>query len=503
MAFPALSNTVTGNTTVDSYNHTVVLPPVINSGDLLLAFFGYRNNTGTQVVPTWDNSTAGSWTELSGAGLGSATGRSANVYYKFADGTEDGKSLTVTLNDQRKSAYFVHRITGASAIQSSAAASGSTTTVNHPSFSPSWGAADTLWLALGVLTNAPSVSSYPTNYTGGIRNVAGSTNAIVSITSSRQLNAATEDPDQTTIATAQGWYAWTVAVLGAVPGLTDVDTDEIVYADQQNVTATGLNLGAVTSFTISSGSRSVVCSIDSVSSTNVQFDVANVSSIVSSNVKFGTVNFNATDAAGTGTISGTLLPNTGYDIHNITDISQVGVPTCIYYGQVPSLVVGDQILYESANVVIDTQGFPTFSNNTTQFNYYIFDSADETWGAVGTYYATSTSQLAASSRTFSIVNSPDGNRYSKYPTGNNIIAPYAVYPIATGGLFDGASIPNANSKWRIITARNASRWGWYDGGGYTFDATGAIAGDYIAIYEVRDWDGQGNNATASVTVSVS
>lgn len=113
---------------------------------------------------------------------------------------------------------------------------------------------------------------------------------------------------------------------------------------------------------------------------------------------------------------------------------------------------------------------------------------------------------SAANISLSLVNSPDGNRYSKYPTGNTVIAPYSVYPVLTDGLFDGATIPNTSAKWRVLTARSSSRWEWFDGGGYTFDPnnpTTAPVGDYTAIYEVRDWDGQGNNATASVTVTVS
>ena len=109
-------------------------------------------------------------------------------------------------------------------------------------------------------------------------------------------------------------------------------------------------------------------------------------------------------------------------------------------------------------------------------------------------------------RTLLLVNSNDGKRYSEYPTGNNINYPYTVYYggiLLSGGLFDGESIPNVNATWRVITARNINRWEWFDGGGYTFDPVGATVGDYTAIYEVKDWDGEGNNATASVTVSVS
>ena len=84
----------------------------------------------------------------------------------------------------------------------------------------------------------------------------------------------------------------------------------------------------------------------------------------------------------------------------------------------------------------------------------------------------------------------------------NPVYPYSVYPILSGGIFDNDVIPNTLAKWRVVSADSETRWEWFDGGGYTFDATGATAGAYTATYEVENWDGLGNNASATVTVTV-
>lgn len=80
--------------------------------------------------------------------------------------------------------------------------------------------------------------------------------------------------------------------------------------------------------------------------------------------------------------------------------------------------------------------------------------------------------------------------------------PYLVYPILTDGIFNNDTIPNTSAKWKVVSADSAERWEWFDGGGYTFDASGASTGTYSAVYEVQNWDGNGNNAQATITVTV-
>ena len=80
--------------------------------------------------------------------------------------------------------------------------------------------------------------------------------------------------------------------------------------------------------------------------------------------------------------------------------------------------------------------------------------------------------------------------------------PYFVYPISTGGIFDNDTVPNEGAKYRIVSADSESRWTFYDGGGYTFDAVGASVGTYVATYEINNYDGLGNASQATVTVTV-
>lgn len=74
----------------------------------------------------------------------------------------------------------------------------------------------------------------------------------------------------------------------------------------------------------------------------------------------------------------------GWQVHDVTDISQAADEGCLYYGLSPAVVVGDQILL-SDTVTIDSQGFLEFSPGVTSINYYVFDETDDTWGTMGTF----------------------------------------------------------------------------------------------------------------------
>jgi hypothetical protein len=86
--------------------------------------------------------------------------------------------------------------------------------------------------------------------------------------------------------------------------------------------------------------------------------------------------------------------------------------------------------------------------------------------------------------------------------GEPVEYPYWVFPISTGGIFDNDTVTNEGAKYRIVSADSESRWTFYDGGGYTFDAVGASVGTYLATYEINNYDGLGNASQATVTVTV-
>ena len=75
---------------------------------------------------------------------------------------------------------------------------------------------------------------------------------------------------------------------------------------------------------------------------------------------------------------------TGWQIHDVTDISQASDEGCLYYSLDPAVATGDQILL-SSTVTIDSQGFLEFPGGVTSINYYVFDETDDTWGTMGVF----------------------------------------------------------------------------------------------------------------------
>ena len=215
MAFPTVAGRASSTEGLNVDSHDVSLPGSISAGDLLLVFFVCD---GTSEDPS-----ATGWTRFklfTSADEGISDTFSLAAFWREADGTE-GATATFTTSSNERSSHTAYRITGAEdpdtqAPEVSAGASNSTGDADPDSLTPTGGAADFLWLAVGG--NGFEGNAYtgaPTNYsnlqaedsgTAG----AGSSHANIG-TAERTLNASSEDPG----AFASGntdWLAFTVAV---------------------------------------------------------------------------------------------------------------------------------------------------------------------------------------------------------------------------------------------------------------------------------------------------
>lgn len=196
-----------------SASHSVTLPSGIQAGNLLLMFFIKNNSNTTELT------TPSGWTEL--ASCTPNDNDVGRIYGKIASGSE-GSTQTVSTGSSRTAAAITYRITGnrnglssSELAVSSANIDGVTTTPNPPSLTPSWGAAENLWIAMSFAHDgAWTFVSYPTNYSLG-QNISqhggGSANGLVA--AARLLNASSEDPGVFTVSgTARVWNSFTLAV---------------------------------------------------------------------------------------------------------------------------------------------------------------------------------------------------------------------------------------------------------------------------------------------------
>lgn len=208
MAFPtvpssgttALTSAPTGTTSPRTFPDLGSLTK--NAGDLLIAIcIAYQSSASAGTVfSSW----GGGFTEFLDVG-GTTSNMSIGAAYKFSTGSETGtftvaQAATVTGH----AAMILLSIAGAHATsppEGGAIANGTSAAADPVSLSPSWGADDTLWIAVGGSGETSTSGTYtgisgpPANYTGGIQtgisgDVVGGVEGAVAF---RQLNAASED----------------------------------------------------------------------------------------------------------------------------------------------------------------------------------------------------------------------------------------------------------------------------------------------------------------------
>lgn len=182
-------------------------------------------------------------------------------------------------------------------------------------------------------------------------------------------------------------YALYAETQTASPTLTDVDTDETIVPGQTGVVATGTNLSSGASARWVDVNTNVLTMINySAHATAPTFDVPNLAAVLAAGVKFGSGTFEILDggSVSVATLAVALGAPSGWQVHDVTDISQAADEGCLYYGLSPAVAVGDQILL-SGTVTIDSQGFLEFPPGVTSINYYVFDETDDTWGTMGTF----------------------------------------------------------------------------------------------------------------------
>jgi hypothetical protein len=208
--FPIVAATNTSTDTTSDTNQVISLPANIAAGNLLLLV---HHGSGLDSTP---NTACTGWTLLDDEPLFSNTSHLA-IFYKIASGSE-GASVTCTTDQVEDSAACTYRITGWHGTTPPEISTNTENTTGEPdpaSVTPSWGAEDTLWIAIASEDfNNSDFTAYPINYgTANITIATHTSNGGACAMAARGLNATSENPGTfTTDATAVGWGAFTVAV---------------------------------------------------------------------------------------------------------------------------------------------------------------------------------------------------------------------------------------------------------------------------------------------------
>lgn len=191
------------NTSATPYGtvHSINMPSTVASGDLLLITAAF-NDGYTPSVPS-------GWSVLFSDIFGTVPVFS---YYKQANGTEGGTTVTITTSGSQQLSAQVTRIAAASYSgipEVSARAQPSGLAPDPPALTPSWGARNTLWAAV-LGTTADSVSTYPLPDNNSITVSGGAPKSALCYTSA---NTATLDPVAYTLSgTLPSNTVYTVAI---------------------------------------------------------------------------------------------------------------------------------------------------------------------------------------------------------------------------------------------------------------------------------------------------
>lgn len=226
MAFPTVASITASSRNTNATTHTVTLPGTIVAGEKLVALFACDNQARALTTITWP---AG-WDERAERILPAGTETGFAVADRIADGTE-GTSITVTTDTSETFAAQVYRVSswhGTAAAEAASPSNGESTTPDPPNLTPSYGAEDTLWIAVGTLDiGGTTISAAPTNYTDLTTTQSGTGFGDVEVYSARrELNATSEDPGGFTASTTAAWHATTVAIRPAAGGGTFTLTAE-------------------------------------------------------------------------------------------------------------------------------------------------------------------------------------------------------------------------------------------------------------------------------------
>ncbi len=215
MTFPTIPSAsyigVYNNTALNP--HTAVSFPATVDANQLLIYFGGNDGTG-------DTCTISGPTILMNPAV-NAQGNGAYAYYETAVGNEDGGTYTVTPTSLEELVAYCLAIDGwdgVTAPEISSIANGSSTAPNPPSITPSWGAEDTLFIAVTTWNLGAGTVGYPTNYDDNqnTQEVTGAINGCAFAT--RAINGSPENPGVFSFTSSTGWQAFTIAVRSASAG---------------------------------------------------------------------------------------------------------------------------------------------------------------------------------------------------------------------------------------------------------------------------------------------
>lgn len=216
MAFPQVAAETNGLQTSNSNSWTLSYGTGASSGDVFIGLMGTDGDVGASPpFSVWPSG----WVIIEERGANNNKTISA---YKVSDGTETG-DFSVSLDSTEQGGWRVLRLTGAhnSTPPEVNGSAGNNQNPDPPSLTPSWGAEDTLWIAMVSADHGDTtVDAFPTNYGNGTSQNSGGANGAALGVARRELNATSDNPGTFTLSVSEQWTTQILAIRPAPAGGT-------------------------------------------------------------------------------------------------------------------------------------------------------------------------------------------------------------------------------------------------------------------------------------------
>lgn len=210
-SFPEHSAIVETQFSSATTDHNVDLPSTINSGNLIYINFAIGESAFTITTPSGYTNL---WQDTRGSFV------RGGDYLKVADGTEGGTQVNfVTSGSIRGAAQarvFTSWYGSLNGVEAGSSVNDASDSPDPPSITPSWGALNTMFIAVGMASDDDeTVSSWPTNYDDSQTDTiagGGTDQGTTVMTATRNLNSTSDDPGTFTLTGSESWIANTVAI---------------------------------------------------------------------------------------------------------------------------------------------------------------------------------------------------------------------------------------------------------------------------------------------------
>lgn len=207
--FPEIVDITATSINLDGSPKAINMPPVVDAGDLLLMCIDVNGTFNLTI------NTPSDWELISGTG----NGDTARVFGKKADGTEGGTTVDVSHSDFAGTQSCLAQVIriqnwgGDPVVSNDVKADDKVangTSINPDELIPGWGALDTLWLQILIITSSTGVSDTPP--TGFLIFQGDIGPAMRMYTAWDEDAVASRDPDAWTITASTSMIAFLLAV---------------------------------------------------------------------------------------------------------------------------------------------------------------------------------------------------------------------------------------------------------------------------------------------------